>query len=468
VWRGPDRSYGRGTSSPDPTPPRGASWLARLGWAAKDKLFGRGDEPRDSDAVKLVHSDDLHRWERFPRYQEFGGITFGQYRAEAYQLERRRRRVADLVNAMGELTELDRDEVVEYQSATLEVPRRAPWRRTASLPLPESPRPGARVESSAGGVREGFLELEAGWRRQFVRLSYRGPSELVHAERIEELRRLLDSMSEEQRSTVEEVTASRYAQPVLFISHRWEDAEHPDPEGSQLRHLRTLKGCFLVYDYSSFPQPPRTDEEEAELRKILAAMGELISNVVVLAGPDYLTRGWCLYEYIVAALRRTTVCDELKDDRFVRLRDWASTSPPASWSFRDSFESQQQNDISQRILAVVNEVLPLYEGSRFTNEADRPIVTELLVDHLQRTLPPIKESQQYLGEWATKGWTKETLRPFFLGEAELPRLEAAIPIRSFDTAVPSTLREAVERRYEIRRPDWRSALNPLDSLARYG
>jgi hypothetical protein len=415
-----------------------------------------------------VHCEDLHSWERFPRYQEFDGITLGQYRAEAYQLERRRRKVADLLKARDELHELETDEVVEYHSATVEVPRRALWRRTVRLPLPEAPRPGAWVESSAGSVREGSLELEAGWRRQRIRLNYRGPSNEVHAERIEERRRLLGSMSEEQRNTVEEVSASRYAQPVLFISHRWEDAGHPDPAGSQLRHLRTLEDCFLVYDYTSFPQPPRSDQEEADFRKILAAMGELISNVVVLAGPDYLTRGWCLYEYVVAALRGTTVCDELQDERFVRLRDWAGTTPPASWSFRDSFESQQQNVISARILAAVNEVLPLYEDSRFTNEADRGIVTDLLVDHLQRTLPPIKESQQYLGEWTTKGWTKETLRPFFLGEAELSRLEKAIPIRSFETAVPSTLRDTVERRYEIKRPDWRNALNPLDSLARLG
>ena len=316
-------------SSAEPTPPSGSSLLARLGWAAKDKLLGRGDEERASDAVKLVHAEDLHKWERFPRCQDFEGITYGKYRAEAYQLERRRRTVASLIDAIKEVDKLDPDEIVEYDVDHVEIPRRGLLRRTARLPLPQTPRPGTSVESSAGSIREGRLEVEPGWRRQWISLTYLGASRLVNAERIAELEHRLEAMTDEQRRTVEEVTASRYAHPVLFISHRWESELHPDPAGSQLRKLQALKDCFIVYDYSSFPQHPRSDQEEADFRMILGSMGELIRSVVILEAPDYLQRGWCLYEYIVSSLHRTTVCDEVQDGRFVTLRDWATTDPPA-------------------------------------------------------------------------------------------------------------------------------------------
>ena len=417
--------------------------FARFGWAVRDRFLGRGDEARPYDAVKLVHAADLRTWDRFPRCQEFDGITYGQYRAEAYRLERRRRTVADLIKASDTLHELDTEQVVEYGTETVDVPR-ALVPRTVRLALPEPPRPGTWVESSAGRIRDGALELEARPRRRSVDLTYRGASRLVNAERIAELKRVLGAMSDEQRRTIDEVTASRYAHPVLFVSHRWGDEAHPDPSGSQLRKLQALEDCFIVYDYSSFPQPPRTEQEEAAFTQILASMDGLIRNVVVLGAPDYLTRGWCVYEYIVASLRESTVCDEVHDERFVKLRDWASTPPPASMSFRDSFESQQQNYINERILATVNEVLPVYRESDFRDEHDTSLVNGLLIEHLKRTLPAIKESQQHLGEWSTTQWTDESLAPFFRGEAEVPQLQSGVAIRRFRTSVPSTLDERGE------------------------
>ena len=453
-------------SEAEPTPPSGSSLFARLGWAVKDKLLGRGDEERSSDAVKLLHSEDLHKWERFPRCQDFEGITYGQYRAEAYQLERRRRSVASLIAAIREVETLDTDEIVEYDFDYVEVPRRGLSRRPVRLPLPQAPRPGTAAESSDGTIADGSLEVEPGWRRQSIRVSYSGASRLANAERIEELRRTLTAMTDEQRATIEEVAASRYAHPVLFISHRWESETHPDPTGSQLRKLRALKDCFIVYDYSSFPQRPRSDQEEADFKQILGSMDELIRRVVVLEAPDYLARGWCLYEYIVSSLRQTTVCDEMQDGRFVTLRDWASTDPPIALSFRASFESQQQNYINDRILAAMNDVLPLYEEAAFQFEDDRAVVTELLIEHLVRTLPPTKHHQDYLGEWQTQAWNAERLRPFFSGKGEVPRFASGIGIRRFEAAVPSTVEEAVERRYEIKRYGFLARLNPLDSLGR--
>jgi len=428
-------------------------------------LFGRGDDERAYDAVKLVHSEDLHEWDRFPRCQEFEGITYGQYRTGAYELERRRRTVANLVNAIRELDKIDTDQIVEYQSEVIEVPRRALLRRSVRVPLPEAPRPGASVETSAGSIEEGSVEVCRRWRRQWVQLTYRDASRRVNAERIEELKHRLEAMSDQQRRTIEEVTTSRYAHPVLFVSHRWENEAHPDPTGSQLRKLRRLKDCFIIYDYTSFPQLPRSDQEDADFKQILGSMDDFVRRVIVLEGPDYLTRGWCVYEYIVASLRSSTVCDEVQDGRFVGLRDWASTVPPVTLSFRDSFESQQQNFINERILAAVDDLLQIYGEARFKNDYDRDVVTALLIDHLKETLPSIKESQQG-GEWKTTFWSDDKLAPIFSGEGKRPRLEAGIGIRPFDTAVPSTLQVAVNCRYEIKRPDLLALLNPWDSLYR--
>ena len=82
--------------------------------------------------------------------------------------------------------------------------------------------------------------------------------------------------------------------------------------------------------------------------------------------------------------------------------------------------------------------------AEFQFEDDRAIVTELLLEHLVRTLPPTKHSQEYVGEWKTNAWSVERLRPFFAGTGELPGFESGIGIKRFESSVPSNLQEAVE------------------------
>ena len=57
-------------------------------------------------------------------------------------------------------------------------------------------------------------------------------------------------------------------------------------------------------------------------------MGELIRNVVVMDHPDYTKRGWCIYEYIAGCFEGSVVCDEIRDPRFVALRDWTASKRP--------------------------------------------------------------------------------------------------------------------------------------------
>ena len=87
-------------------------------------------------------------------------------------------------------------------------------------------------------------------------------------------------------------------------------------------------------------------------------MERLIEKVIVLKSTDYVERGWCLYEYIVASLKVTFVCDEVRDSDFVQLRQWSSMRAPASDSLRGhSFESSIQNSIDENILDIVNRIL---------------------------------------------------------------------------------------------------------------
>jgi hypothetical protein len=254
------------------------------------------------------------------------------------------------------------------------------------------------------------------------------------------------------RVRLAEAQGSRDLQPVLFISHRWEATDHPDPEGWQLARLQALEDCSVIYDYASFPQDITAPEDEAALLEILSGMNALIGNVLVLAAPDYLERGWCIYEYIVASMRASIVCDELNDPNFVTLRNLAATEPPMSPRLLGSgLESEIQNAKNQRTLETVNTILPLFARSKFTVERDREIVRDLLVSELVQTLPGKMEYQQYLGEWKTIPWTEEELRDAFTSELKWESLQHARYFKPFEPKVPSTLVEAVKNGYRLDR-----------------
>jgi hypothetical protein len=262
-----------------------------------------------------------------------------------------------------------------------------------------------------------------------------------------------------------EARASRYLQPVLFISHRWDGTTHPDSEGRQLAKLQALEDCFLIYDYASFPQDTTSTKDDAALREILMDMNALISNVLVLAAPDFLERGWCIYEYTVASMRASIVCDELNDPSYVLLRNLAATEPPVSMTLRGhSIESEIQNAKNQKTLETVNAILPLFNRSKFTVERDREIVRKLLVSELMRTLPSKMEYLSYLGEWKTSSWTEEELYEAFTSELKWPPLQYSHLFKPFEPKVPSTVAEAVTNGYELDRMPPQTDWTPLTLL----
>jgi hypothetical protein len=186
------------------------------------------------------------------------------------------------------------------------------------------------------------------------------------------------------------------------------------------------------------------------LLEILSGMNALISNVLVLAAPDFLERGWCIYEYIVASMRASIVCDELNDPAFILLRNLSATQPPVSPRLLGhAIESEIQNAKNQRTLETVNAILPLFNRSKFTVERDREIVRGLLVSELMKMLPAKQEYMLYLGEWKTIPWTEGELRDAFTGELKWERLAYNDCFKPFEPKVPSTVIEAVANGYRL-------------------
>lgn len=106
----------------------------------------------------------------------------------------------------------------------------------------------------------------------------------------------------------------------LFITHRWDSQEHPDPSGWQLRTLQELGShynfndpelCFW-FDYMSLPQRPRVAVEkkifDRGLDNIRGTVAECQNiTLVTRHGTDHtndldalMKRGWIVFELLIA------------------------------------------------------------------------------------------------------------------------------------------------------------------------
>lgn len=105
--------------------------------------------------------------------------------------------------------------------------------------------------------------------------------------------------------------------PCVFLSHRWQTQEHPDPDGVNLRKLldrlvaiapdgRDASGreILLWIDFCCLPQrwrrPLLLDETE-RLKSGLLGLPEIVKScdLLIIDSPDYLERVWCYTELFV-------------------------------------------------------------------------------------------------------------------------------------------------------------------------
>ena len=364
-----------------------------------------GANERGASLVKLLHVADLQTWDRLKRYEDHDGITLADYRRRKSAAEAMRHAVADLAAAEARLAEIDHGASFVYRKEYVKVPCTLipRWRR---LDLPAPDHEGTEFDSDKGTVIDGQLRIRASWRRTRAFVHYICPSRVHHRAEIATLRETVETASAGDRWKLNELRTTRDLHKVIFISHRWDGPDHPDPEGRQLARLSVLANCYVIYDYCAFPQDTSTPDGAVALNTVLSGMNEFIHDVVVMAAPDYLERGWCIYEYIVALMRASLVCDEMSDPTFVTLRNLAATRPPVSLRIGGGgMESEIQNAKNNRTLETVNALLPSFGGSKFSVESDRVIVKDLLILELMRMLPSKLEYTPYLGAWTSTRWT---------------------------------------------------------------
>lgn len=410
--------------------------------------------------VKLVHAHDLARWDRFLAYEEHTGKTLAQHRSEVKAREDLQSKIWRLVEAQRLIDLADEPKV--YRTDTVHSPWPISLPGWQSVRLSSATYPETTFEPDVGRVEEGRLVLPLFMKERRVKVRYLAPNRVASPDRVAEAEAQLALASEADLETLRTYLATPEPDPVVFVSHRWLSRTHPDPDGRQFEKLKALKECYLIYDYASFPQETATPEAQRALRQVLDAMNDFIDNVLVLSEPDYMNRGWCLYEYIVGSLTHRLVCDEINDPALVRLRNLVASdpSPPGLGStFREA-----RNAKSQLVLEAVNAVLPVFGNGEFTVPADRAIVQNLLIQRLRRTLPRKQEYMPYVGEWKTLEWTEQELAAAFKSELKWEALQydPAIPI--FEPTVPNTAAGASAAGFSVQQQPKDFGRYGLDSL----
>lgn len=402
--------------------------------------------------IKLIHTDDLKNWSSLQEYSKHKSLSYADYWEGlniAFGLQRKNKKV---LQTLEELEQLDIKEPTEYDTLRIEVPRSFIFRKQ-KIQLPETTYENTTYNSYKGKIEQGKLIINGKWRKQVAYIKRLCPKHIRYQKEILALKKWMEEQPKETLDEIELLRTHRFIQPVLFISHRWESTENPDPNGNQYKKLCELRDCFMVYDYASFPQDKTNDWQKMALDAILDNMNRLIYNVIVLDSPDFLNRGWCIYEYVLASLKMTTVCDEINDPLLVELRNFVATKAPLTptdqiWK-GNGMQSQLQNGISIHTLEVINQLIPLFRNSLFTVASDRIKVKNLFIQQLIKVLPQKKEYLQYLGEWKAIEWTEEALQDAFESEIKLDGLQQGPKIKPYSLKVPSTICEAQENGFQL-------------------
>lgn len=396
----------------------------------------------------LIHSSELARHDCLPQYEAYLGIRLSDYKAGRAQLRALASQYQELLQARRSLRELDHEGFVDCEQIELPVPRSL-WFKTLTLPLPASNFEQARASSNDGPCELGVLRVRSGWRTRTACVRYQCPSRVLHRERIDALAQKLAGITPEQRAALQELDNSPWRSPLLFISHRWESTDHPDPGGKLLSRLREIGDAFLIIDYCSFPQKPYDALNAKKMDLILMHMDKLLRNVLVMQHPEYLTRGWCVYEYLAACLSGHIACDEIGDTRFRTLLQSVLTRAPTAFNeFHDGAEAGMLNYLQESKLHAVNGLLPVFKAARYTQAEDEVIVRRLLLDMLKSGLPAKRNHNPYLGESTTQPWRDEELEVAFDRNLQWEPLDS----QHCDLAnvqMSATLSDAIQRDFRI-------------------
>lgn len=201
--------------------------------------------------MSIQLDNNLASLEHLPKYQEHSALSYFDQSEQAHRVAALKAEFSSVVEIWHRMKELDRSDMVAYSRFAVDVPGSLLGAKK-SIALPRKKYANTVVSVGDRVVERGVLLVDAGWRTRSIHVTYSSPSRDCYASELRSLRERLEQITPAERRALQEIVESRFAHPVLFISHRWESVERPDPHAAQLARLRELKKCFIIYDYSSF------------------------------------------------------------------------------------------------------------------------------------------------------------------------------------------------------------------------
>ncbi len=129
----------------------------------------------------------------------------------------------------------------------------------------------------------------------------------IHALCYQQLAQQYPDILSTRAIAMDKVLLKAYKDEILIVSHRWEQAGNPDPDGSQDRELReylreNTHFKLVWHDFWCLPQRQdgreRTESEQADFVRMLRSVNlvYLGATVLILLDDDYMVRFWTSIE----------------------------------------------------------------------------------------------------------------------------------------------------------------------------
>mmetsp|Transcript_27752 Transcript_27752/g.36374 ORF Transcript_27752/g.36374 Transcript_27752/m.36374 type:complete len:582 (-) Transcript_27752:386-2131(-) len=184
---------------------------------------------------------------------------------------------------------------------------------------------------------------------------------------------------------------------ILFISHRWETPHHPDPEQAQYNLVvEFLKTSGREYDYVWLDYACITQEKSSPLFAVHLAnipTALFVANECLVVPKidevnevkasnlrDYLDRGWCQLEAIVAMFTGCTtfVCYKGGEDHL-----FFQNLVPYRGTHTAGFQLATQESLGSMKIGIKNKVRHLWENATEPTEALKKFTDAVIVCHHQ-------------------------------------------------------------------------------------
>lgn len=182
---------------------------------------------------------------------------------------------------------------------------------------------------------------------------------------------------------------------LVFVSHRWITAMHPDPRNSQLMELKqrlsnlpTKNGknapLLVFFDYCSLPQLPRSAEEnlwfERDLHS-LESLSRLADYFIILSEGyrDYANRAWCFFEAITARENAHFFSDQNHIKEELKFRTFLMTEDIRQITGYDLSYKPKASEV-EIIVAVFQHL----RNCRVTHSKDAPKIKNQLIAHYNK------------------------------------------------------------------------------------